>query len=159
MENNTSPVIALIFDSSYLIYDVTVPIGIIHTIMNKNRDAIFIYGGMKRLCMHVEETAEHLRIDDSQLIYLCIPMTMQTKFITQELASEWYTKMLSYEPDRIYVFRDNGHTNETSVLCTAANMRKIPIVQIDSYGHQEQIGNGTPSNTEVYYHSKAGRRF
>lgn len=158
MDNNQS-VIALIFDNSYLIYDVTVPIGAIYTIMNKNRDALFLYGGMKRLCMHVEETANALRIDDSQLIYLTIPMTLQTKFITQELASKWYSEMLSYKPDRIYVFRDNGHTNETSLLCNAANTNNIPIVQIDSYGHEDHISNNTPSNVDVYYHSKSGRRF
>lgn len=79
--------------------------GIIYTILNRNRNAKFVYGGLPRLCMHVEDYAQSLNIPKDRLIKLEMDTCVKKHLLTQTKEAEWFSQLLAYHPGRIYCFR------------------------------------------------------
>ena len=97
MEEQDRPCIGLIFDASFLIWDVLIPMGIIYTILNRNRNAKFVYGGLPRLCMHVEDYAQSLNIPKDRLIKLEMDTCVKRHLLTQTKEAEWFSQLLAYK--------------------------------------------------------------
>lgn len=157
MEEQDKPCIGLIFDASFLIWDVLIPMGIIYTILNRNRNAKFVYGGLPRLCMHVEDYAQSLNIPKDRLIKLEMDTCVKRHLLTQTKEAEWFSQLLAYHPGRIYCFRDNTHSNATGVMVMYAVRQNIPVIEIDNHGNKRQITKNAPSDLNIIYARKAGR--
>ena len=64
----------MIFDRSYLVYDVRKPMNDISDVMWRFKDkAHFVYGGIPRLCYHVEEYKRNLGLKDEMFHKIEIP--------------------------------------------------------------------------------------
>lgn len=151
---NNKTTIGLIFDKSYIIYDVLVPMDIIFTIMSHNRESNFVYGGIPRLCMHVEEDAVSLEIPNSQLHRVYLPCDER---VLTRASIEWSNEVMKYKPDKIFLFRDNSHSTETMGLCLEAQKIGIPVMEFDERGHARDITTGTPSDLNPYFIKQPGR--
>ena len=157
MVDTNKPCVAIIFDASFLIYDVTVPMSIIYTILNRNTEANIVYCGLPRLCMHVEDYAQALRIPKEQLIRIEMCTCTRDNKKKKKKEAEWFAQILTYNPDRIYCFRDNTHSNATGILCSKAIQKNIPIIEVDHHGNRRAVSKNSPSDISTIYHSKAGR--
>ena len=80
-EDNSQVVIGIVFDQTYLVYDIGIPMGNIYTILYYNKKAKFVYGGLPRLVNHVEQYAESLKIPKENLIKLDILCDCIKKYI------------------------------------------------------------------------------
>lgn len=133
--------IALIFDRSYLIWDVMLPMGIIFSILNRNgNDCYYVYGGIPRLEYHLEEYARNLKINKDNLIKICLPYATKQMFYSTAMIGNWVDKITEYPFDELYLFRDNSHTNESSTLVAWAKAHDIPICEYDNRGNQRILG-------------------
>lgn len=148
------PCIVMIFDKSFIIYDVQVPVNIIFTLMNHNKDAYFVYGGLPRLCMHVEENIRHLHLNPNNFIKIQLPIDNK---IIKAINANWFAEVLEYHPDQIVVFRDNSHSTESSLLITQASKQMIPVVEIDDRGTITDSRINGPSSMNPYFIKQAGR--
>jgi len=150
--------IALIFDPSYHIYRIDIPMSEIFTILSKNKDAHFVYGGIKRLTDHVEEYASNLKIPKERLHFFCIPAIENRGFVSSAKASEWLNQILAYGIDVMYVFRDNTHAGLTTMLVRSCMDYKTQVIEYDNRGRTTMIG---PDNTDYskYYSTKPGEVF
>lgn len=146
--------IGLIFDKSYIIYDVLVPMDIIFTIMSHNTKSNFVYGGIPRLCMHVEEDAASLEIPNDQLHRVYPPC--DDRVFTRAIV-DWAKEVMKYKPDKIFLFRDNSHYTETSGLCLVAQRMGVPVTEFDERGIARDITTGTPSDLNPYFIKQPGR--
>lgn len=150
---NEKPCIALIFDKSYIIYDLQVPLGIIFTIMNHNKDAFFIYGGIPRLCRLVEENIPHLKLNPNNYVKIELPSDPR---IIKSINARWFNSVLEYHPDKIFLFRDNSHSTETSMLVNNAAKEGIPVLEFDERGQTRQMPSNSP-DLNPYFFTKTGR--
>lgn len=161
MNKNTSEeqiVIGIVFDQSYLIYDVGIPMGNIYSILYYNKKAKFIYGGIPRLVDHVEQYAQSLKIPKENLVKLDISAQGDSKFIISKAnESKWFLELLQYKPDKIFVFRDNSHSNGTTMLCQYAQRMLIPVVEYNNKGNCRQITINTPDSVNNIYTPQYGR--
>ena len=128
-------VVALIFDRSYMIYDLTIPMNIIYDALfyNKNNNNIFVFGGIPRLCYHVTHYAEALKISKERLIHIEIPDST-SRLITAENMQSWFMQVLKYMPDILIVLRDNTGTQETNRLVDWAIRNHITVSEYDNRG-------------------------
>lgn len=134
--------IAMIFDRSYLVWNVEVGRNIIGDIICRYKDtAEYIYGGIPRFCYHVEEFKEAYKLPNDIFHKICIPYS-QDKFLTKAVISDWVLTTLKYTPDEIHILRDNGHTNETSNLVEYAVRNHIKVIEYDNRGNMHVIGYG-----------------
>lgn len=157
-EDNSQVVIGIVFDQTYLVYDIGIPMGNIYTILYYNKKAKFVYGGLPRLVNHVEQYAESLKIPKENLIKLDIPCDCSKKYImTQSKEAQWFLQLLNYKPDKIFVFRDNQHSNGTTTLCQYAQRLLIPVVEYNNRGISRQVTTNTPDSTNNIYQSQFGR--
>ena len=147
--------IGIIFDPSYHIYRIDIPMNKIFEILSKNLDAHFIYGGIKRLTDHVEEYARNLKIKDEQLHFFCIPAIENKGFMGTEQASRWLTEVLSYSPDVLYVFRDNRHAGLTTMLVRSCMDIHIQVIEYDNRGMVTRI-SPEDTNYSQYYTTRPG---
>lgn len=151
-------VIGVVFDQSYLVYNVGIPMGNIYTILYYNKKAKFVYGGLPRLVDHLEQYAEALKIPKSNLVKLDIPLNYDTKYVmAKSKESQWFLKLLEYKPDKIFVFRDNQHSNGTTTLCQYAQRLLIPVVEYNNRGTNRQVTTNTPDSTNNIYQRQFGR--
>lgn len=147
---NGKPCIAMIFDRSWLVYDIQVGQNIVGNILFRYKDkAEYVYGGIPRLCYHVEEFKRGLKLPDEIFHKLCIPYK-DGKFITKAVMSDWVLETLNYKPDQLHILRDNGHTNETSTLVQYAIRNRIPVIEYDNRGHVHTLGYGTSYSTKEW---------
>lgn len=150
--------IGIVFDASFLIYDVMIPMQKIYDILDGNKDNVFVYGGIERLCWHVEKYAEDLGIPKENLIRMDIPSCVEghKKVITKDYAMEWFNTFLSYGPDMLIVFRDNTHQTDTSRLISNAVVNTIYTIEYNNRGEFRNLGVGV-NDANKYYHSIPGR--
>ena len=148
---NDKKCIGIIFDPSYLIYNISTPMAKIFEILTTNKDAHFIYGGIKRLVDHVDEYARNLKIPKERLHLLCLPVcSPNTGFVNSELASKWLLELLAYNPDRLYVFRDNSHMGLTTALVRSCIDRNIPIMEINNRNEYKCIDQYSLGESKGY---------
>lgn len=158
MDNSEQVVIGVVFDQSYLVYDIGIPMGNIYTILYYNKKAKFVYGGLPRLVDHLEQYAESLKIPKENLVKIEIPCSCNGKYImTQSKESQWFLQLLNYKPDKIFVFRDNQHSNGTTTLCQYAQRLLIPVVEYNNRGISRQVTINTPDSTNNVYQPQFGR--
>lgn len=151
-------VIGVVFDQSYLVYDIGIPMGNIYTILYYNKKAKFVYGGLPRLVDHLEQYAEALKIPKSNLVKLDVPLNYDTKYVmAKSKESQWFLKLLEHKPDKIFVFRDNQHSNGTTTLCQYAQRLLIPVVEYNNRGMNRQVTTNTPDSTNNIYQRQFGR--
>ena len=147
---NDKKCIAIIFDPSYHIYRIDIPMNKIFKILDKNKDAFFLYGGVKRLTDHVEEYARNLKIKEENLCKFCIPAIENKGFVSSQVSSEWLVNILSYNPDVLYVFRDNTHTGLTTMLVRSCIDKNIQIIEYDNRGDVTRISPYDTNNSKFY---------
>lgn len=162
--STSDPYIALIFDRSYMIYDIQIPIGILSTeIFRYKKKAHYVYGGIPRLCYHVEEYARNLNIPQSQLHKLCIPDSDE-RLLTATQMKPWYMEATQYPIKRLVVFRDNERSGETSWLVNWAIQNHIQTLEYDNRGGCRQLTEGSvydpnPVNRTVFDSRITGRKY
>lgn len=149
--------IGIIFDPSYLIYRIDIPMGKIYDILVKNKDAHFIYGGIKRLVDHVEEYARNLKIPRERMHPYCMPLcNPNTGFVNSEQASKWLLDLLSYNPDILYVFRDNSHMGLTTALVRSCIDKDITVMEINNRNEYKCIDQFSQGESK-WYRTRPGR--
>lgn len=162
--SNNRKFVAMIFDRSFMIYDITIPMGIIFTEMDRYKsNAEYVYGGIPRLCYHVEEYARNLNIPHQQLHKLCIPDS-DYHLLTASQMQEWYKDALKYPLTRITVFRDDRRSAETNLLVQWAIRNHIQVLEYDNRGNCTQLTEGSvyePNtvNRTVFDSRLAGRKY
>ena len=152
---NDKKCIGIIFDPSYHIYDINIPMSEIFTILDKNRTSHFVYGGIKRLVEHVEEYASNLKIKKENLHFFCLPAIENKGFVGSEQASRWLIEVLSYNPDVLYVFRDNSHNGLTTMLVRSCIDKNIQIIEYDNRGNVRRI-SPYETDTSKFYRTRPG---
>lgn len=156
--------IGLIFDRSFMIYDIQIPMGIIANEMFRyKKNANYVYGGIPRLCYHVEEYGRSLHISPEKLHKICIPDADQ-KLLSAEQMNKWFMEFTNYPINRIIVLRDNQHTGETERLLTWAITNKIQTLEFDNRGNclqpvQGAIYEDNYYNKTVYNSRNCGRKY
>ena len=155
---NNKKCIAIVFDQSFIIYNVLIPIGIIKTIMEKNKDSYFVYGGLPRLTDQVEQFGLSLKIPKDRLIKIEIPQCIHKKILVKELSAKWLLSMLSYKPDKLFIFRDSSHINETVPLITNCMKLKIPVIEYNNRGEFREV-HKNPSEINPFFMTTDGWQY
>lgn len=147
------PCVAMIFDRSYLVYDVRKPMNDISDVMWRFKDkAHFVYGGIPRLCYHVEEYKRNLGLNDEMFHKIEIPYCDNKFYYNKDnVAQGWVQEVMSYNPDHILILRDNGHTNETDALVQYAIAHKVHVVEVDNHNHRRDLVDHNGYITKGYY--------
>ncbi len=156
---NDKKCIAIIFDPSYVIHRIDIPMGFILDIILQNKNGYIIYGGIDRLCYHVEEYGKIYKIPKEQMICICIPYRCSKGFTSLELTSQWLTKILSFNPDKVYVFRDNNTIGMTTNLIRSCIDRNINVIEYNNKGLNRCINSSTQIDISKYYRTKPGEIF
>ena len=132
------PCVAMIFDRSYLVYDVRKPMNDI--------------SGIPRLCYHVEEYKRNLGLKDEMFHKIEIPYCDNKFYYNKDnVAQGWVQEVMSYNPDHILILRDNGHTNETDALVQYAIAHKVHVVEVDNHNHRRDLVDHNGYITKGYY--------
>ena len=152
---NDKKCIGLVFDPSYHIYQIEIPMSEIFTILSKNKDAHFVYGGIKRLTDHVEEYARNLKIKKENLHWFCLPAVENRGFLTTEQGTKWLVEMLAYNPDVLYVFRDNTHSGLTTMLVRSCIDSNIQVIEYDNRGNVTRL-SPYDANYSKFYRTRPG---
>lgn len=156
--------IALIFDRSYMIYDITIPMGILSSeIFRYGKNAEYVYGGIPRLCYHTEEYARNMKIPNNQLHKLNIPDS-DCLLLTDDQMKGWFMQAIQYPISRLVVFRDNERSGETSRLINWAIQNHIQTLEYDNRGGCNQLSKGSiyePNtvNKSVFDSRITGRKY
>ncbi|MBQ8130882.1 MAG: hypothetical protein IJ193_00160 [Bacilli bacterium] len=146
----------IIFDPSYVVHRIDIPMGIIYSILNSHKDSYFVYCGIERLCWHVENYAKALKIQKERLIKICLPLTPSKTLVSIELMSKWINGILQFGPERLYVFRDNTATGLTTSLIRSCVNNKITVTEYDNRGLVNNINNSSVGHSK-WYRTDAGR--
>ena len=149
---NNKKCTVIIFDPSYLIHRIDIPMGYILDIILKNKDGYIVYGGIDKLCSHVEE----YKIPKERLIYVCIPYQCSKGFISLELTSKWLTQILSMNPDKVYVFRDNNSIGLTTNLIRSCIDKNIKVMEYNNKGLTRCLNQSTQIDVSKYYRTTPG---
>lgn len=161
---NDRKFVALIFDRSYMIYDIMVPMQVLSSEMFPIKDrAEFVYGGIPRLCYHVEEYGRNLHIPKERLHKLHIPDS-DAHFIPAREMQQWFMEATKYPISKLVVFRDNNQTAETNALIQWALLNKIQTLCYDNRGECTQPVTGAlyqsdTYNEDVFKRSYFGRKY
>lgn len=153
---NNKKCIAVIFDPSYVIHRIDIPMGWIYDIVSNNKDGYIIYGGIDRLCYHVEEYAKIHKIPKERMIRVCIPFNCSREFVSMEITSKWLVELLSLNPDKVYVFRDNNVIGMTSTLIRSCMSRNINVIEYNNKGLKRTITQNTIEDVSRYYTTRPG---
>lgn len=148
---NGKRVVALVFDRSFMIYNVEVPMNIIYDELfyNKDNSTIFVFGGIPRLCYHVTHYAESLKISKERLIHISIPDSV-ARFLTSESMQKWFMEIVNYMPDKIVVLRDNSGTQETNRLVDWAVQNHITVTEYDNRGGCNNLSLNAITDSKVF---------
>lgn len=161
---NDRKFIGLIFDRSYMIYDIQIPMGIISTeVFRYGKNAEYVYGGIPRLCYHLEEYARNMNIPKEQLHKLCIPDS-DARLLTDDQMKGWFMQTAQYPISRLVIFRDNDRSGETSILIQWAMTNHIQTLEYDNRGGCRQLTEGSiyePNtvNRTVFDSRVTGRKY
>lgn len=158
---NNKRCIGLIFDRSYLVYDVGIGMKIIYNILYRNKNnAHYVFGGIPRFVEHTKEYAKALKIEPSLLHELCIPY-YDDHYLAKTVIADWLQKVLDFMPDEIYILRDDGHTNETTTLIEYCLRNKIPVTEYNNRGDEHVLGYGGVYNTNQWFklNQNIGRKY
>ena len=153
---NDKKCVGIVFDPSYVVHRIDIPMGWIYDIITKNKSGYIVYGGIDRLCSHVEEYAKVHKIPKERLIRLCIPFRCSREFVSMEVTSKWLVEMLSLNPDVIYVFRDNNVYGMTSALVRSCIDRNIKVIEYNNKGLNRTITSDTIEDVSRYYTTRPG---
>ena len=133
----------MIFDRSYLIYNVLVPLKPLGDVIFRFKDtAHYVYGGIPRLCAHVEEYKEGLRLPDELFHKIDIPYHDERVLSKKVAAHVWVKQVMAFDPDRFLFIRDDGHSNETSYLVDYALRNHKLCIQFNNRGEYKTLGEG-----------------
>jgi len=153
---NDKKCIAIIFDPSYVIHRIDIPMAYIYDLILKNKDGYIIYGGIDRLCSHVEEYGKIFKIPKERLICLCIPYRCSKGFTSLEVTSKWLNQLLSFNPDRLYIFRDNNTIGMTTGLVRSCIDKNIHITEYNNKGLVREINSNSTIDVSKYYRTRPG---
>ena len=152
---NDKKCIVIIFDPSYVIHRIDIPMAFIYELVTKNKDGYIVYGGIDRLCWHVEEYARVCKIPKERMKCICIPYRCSKGFTSLEVTSKWLTQILSFNPDIVYVFRDNNTIGMTTTLVRSCIDKNINVIEYNNKGITRPINHNT-IDVSKYYRTRPG---
>jgi hypothetical protein len=149
MTNNDKKVIAILTDRSFAIYDMAIPINRIADIVKYNyKDTIFVYGMSNRIDCQVEKFCEIYRVPKENMIKVSYdidnPITIPKEF----------NKVITYNPNQVYIFRDNPTSTDTNGLINECKKYNIPVTTINSDNQQSLIDKAFTHDNQVYYRNR-----
>ena len=153
---NNKKCTVIIFDPSYIIHRIDIPMGFILDIILQNKDGYIVYGGIDRLCSHVEEYGKIYKIPKERMICVCIPYQCSKGYISLEVTSQWLTQILSMNPDKVYVFRDNTASGMTTELIRSCIDKNINVMEYNNKGLTRCLNQATQIDVSKYYRTRPG---
>lgn len=151
MNKDGKRVIAILTDRSFYIYNMAVPIDHIADIIKENhKDSVFVYGMCDRIDYHVESFCKTYRVPKENMIKFEYnkdnPNTIPKEF----------TKVITYKPDIVYIFRDNPSSADTNTLINQCKKYNIPVITINSGNEECVIDKAFTHDNSVYYKNRGG---
>jgi len=117
--------IIILFDSSYNEQrGISVAMDTIFEIVRDNKDSTFVYGTNQRFEWHVENYAYEFRIPAERLSRF----SYDRRSVQQ--ARDTFGILLSYQPKKVYIFRDNCKGQFESFINNCIDA-KINVISID----------------------------
>ena len=152
---NEKRCIVILFDPSYIIHRIDIPMAYIYELITRHKNDYIIYGGIDRLCSHVEEYAKVYKIPKERLINICVPYRCSRGFISMDVTSKWLEQILEYNPDLVYVFRDNNTIGMTTSIIKSCIDKNIKVKEYNNKGFVRDISYST-TDVSKYYRTRPG---
>jgi len=151
MNKDGKKVIAILTDRSFYAHNIEVPINHISDILKANhKDTIFVYGMNSRVDDSVERFCATYRVPKENMIKFEYSTDNPT------IVSKQFANVITYSPDKVYIFRDNPSSADTNTLINKCKQYNIPVVTINSQNEECIIDKPFAHDNKIYYKNKGG---